>query len=497
MIIAKYIRAVSVILVLSVILCACAALPEEDFPFIADGDGEMTRADEYRIIVSQRASADLTSVADELCSKISDQTGVLCYVATDAEIFEDTGHVVEVIVGNTERAATKKSFYSMRAEDYTCRYRDGAVVMGGLCDSATITAIDRFCREILPLSNEFLLIPSGGGFDFKGEYELDSLTLNRVSIDRYTISYEGFSDEDGLTACRYLRDTVSKSTGFVMSIEGDCEGLSYSTLHLVCDSKMCDVDEAVISPADKGIYIYARDTEGLRAGVDRFISILLDASNVGERDVAVNIAEDISVGYVRADVTVGSLLSTAAFPMSSAESMTYTVGLIEYRSPELFLLGGIDPDERAMLESRLCGVLEYNTAGGVDVGFVCDTVCDALMIREADGLITEVYKIDQGELEFVLVRISGRVDTDTEVSLPKVISDIRLPVVAVIHTEGEGVLTLTDELYLLESAEKKVIKERRCVSIYCDTDSLDVTVGYIQRDISYAEIHVAPKNTAL
>ena len=63
----------------------------------------------------------------------------------------------------------------MKTNDYLCRWDDGALVICGRSDSATVFAIDKFIVDILPTSSQYSLMFADAHFELFNEYEIKKI----------------------------------------------------------------------------------------------------------------------------------------------------------------------------------------------------------------------------------------------------------------------------------------------------------------------------------
>jgi hypothetical protein len=167
--------------------------------------------------------------------------------------------------------AVSGALRSLRRDDYLCRRTGNTVILGGRTDGATRTAVERFCREILPAATAESLMSENGGFSYCGEdYGVTSVKLNGFDLWEYRIVYPK-GEAEALQSLSYrLRDEIANRSGYVLEVlsERDLDG---ATKGIFIGTETPDQEGACayLIPKSNGILLCAEDFFGVSVAADR------------------------------------------------------------------------------------------------------------------------------------------------------------------------------------------------------------------------------------
>ena len=463
----KYLRAFGILLLTALFLISCSSNNIDDFPFVTVGgsdDSEATEAEtvyeytKYRVIISRLASGELSNISRLLCEKIQENTGVYTTLCYDDEYSKGAEGEWAVFVGNVDIDRVKEVIRPMRSKDYICRSFEDKTLIGGKNDSATVTAVGRFIDEILPVSDAHRLIPEGGGFEYFGEYTVEGLYVEGVSIGDFDIVVEDDRDIPALRIAYALRDKISETFGFYLDVKHKKEAELGKNICIYTDSK-CQVGRAELQYAENNIVLKAVDSTGLSKMTDTFFELLCSSGMSGELRVTIpkNLysyygdasfneneqgATDHGVGQCKLVFTVMDILPEIDSPLALTE-LRETV--TEYSS-DLLLFGKGSGSDGEILEENF---REYrNISDELGCAFVgSDIVCVRKAVDDKGDLLCDVFSVRCGEAEFLLVYISGSTEDDMVIDIAELTGETDLPTVAIVYTENIGNITLVDSCH--------------------------------------------------
>lgn len=179
---------------------------------------ETTSAIHVYVIISRDCSGELSLKAKELAEKIEKKTGLLTSVKYDNELASVPNNSSEVLVGSTNRLASKNAMDILKNDEYLCRWDDEAIVICGRSDAATIVAIDKFISDILPTSSKDSLMARDAGFEFKTEYEVKSVTFNGYDLYDYVLTYEASNKCGEKEIAIAVRDFINSKSGYLLDV---------------------------------------------------------------------------------------------------------------------------------------------------------------------------------------------------------------------------------------------------------------------------------------
>ena len=133
----------------------------------------------YRVVIPSDCSPEVASLGRTASDRIEEITGIESGLVYDGEAYAYREDAFEVLIGKTERNSTLAAFDELKRDDYVCRYSEGALVIGGISDAATLTALERFVNEILPSASAQSLMPSA---------ETPESSIPSARMDRWTAS---------------------------------------------------------------------------------------------------------------------------------------------------------------------------------------------------------------------------------------------------------------------------------------------------------------------
>jgi hypothetical protein len=230
---------------------------------------ELPAAEYYQVIIPSVCGGELSLAARRLADSIEERTGIDCGVFYDAEDLPRTDSTVEILLGNTNRAASRLALYNLRVDDYVCRFVDGALVIGGVSDQATLAAVERFESEVLPDATSARLMNIDGGFEHIATYDIKSVLLRGFDIGDYAIVYT----HDGCKEfSEYIKKTIAQTCGRYLDVSNNSQVKGRKEIVVSFDSSadgMC-----YITAEDEDIRIVAEDSYGVSRAAAMFCTLL-------------------------------------------------------------------------------------------------------------------------------------------------------------------------------------------------------------------------------
>jgi len=218
--------AIALLLLFCILLCSCQATAENSA--LHNLQSEETEAaaskgaseHDYLIIPANAGSA-LISRARTLAVAISERTGIPCSVYFDDEDYLVRENARLLLVGNVRHALSQAHLHDLRRDDYLCVSEGGTLVLGGKSDTATVAAIDRFSKSLLPYVNAEILINADQHFLIRAEYALTEVTLNGFSLGDYRLVYPKNGSLFEKSLAYRLREKIADRCGFYLNVLSD------------------------------------------------------------------------------------------------------------------------------------------------------------------------------------------------------------------------------------------------------------------------------------
>ena len=188
---------------------------------------------EFYIVYPQDFDNDIKDVALNLRKQLSKYIGVELKLSSDeilSKPYGDTGveHQYEILLGPTQREASKKVTEGMRTRDYAVTFDGDKIVLAGTTLDTINKAIDRFISDVVIKQGKnnmgsatIELTEENKFFYTYGKYTIGSGSILGVDLKEYTIIY---SKTDIYSAERYARlfaNVLSTSAGYGLPIKVD------------------------------------------------------------------------------------------------------------------------------------------------------------------------------------------------------------------------------------------------------------------------------------
>ncbi len=468
----KILKSICLALPLICVLFSCSA-DNEAFPFIpiSESNGESTS--EYIMVIDGYASAELINKANELADQIHSKTELPCYVTYYEEAFVSTADSMTVFVGSCESPLVQRELYGMRTDDYLCRHRDGYIIIGGKSDSATENAIDRFIREILPVSTSGSLMPENGGFEHIGNYEISSLTLNGISLNEYTIALPSLADGKLATIAFELRTKIAERTGYWLEICQKDSTAGGKAIYIESPSSEYSEGEAFIFYSPYGITINACNTLGIKRCAEKFTELLMANGTKGK--VTVNIDAQIKIQYEHTTLLIDTVVPDIFLPLTSSSLFTQIRNEIEKGSPSTLLFAPMSQADFTAMTQNIYGYAPISAEHTAALS-KSQIQLEAVYTEGNTHIISYLFPI--GEQGLRIIHISGKSPSSVTLALDNFITD-DIPTAVVSHLLGSNTPTPVigdNELTALHKDNVHTSALDYSFAIYTSSPSVNISV---------------------
>ena len=472
----KFVRSLVAFILLALIITSCSANNGEEFPFVMVGSDTEAETGayslKYKVVVSASASGEILDNARDLAVQIGNATGAETTLVNDSAvgvIYENT-HLV--CVGYVDIRTVRERLSPLRTLDYICRTYGNVTVIGGRSDAATLTAVGRFINEILPVSDTQRLIPDGGGFEFIGEYSVDSLCVDGTDIRDYCLVVEHSYDSAAVDIAYSLSEKIAESFGFCLDIHMGSRPDDEKYIYVLTDGQ-CKHGRGVIERTERGIILRAADATGLWRVSDRFIGLLTSCGEAGS--LSVNIPNTLYVPYGNTECTLAVTLFNALPDAPSPSFYTSLNKSVLGYSPDMLFCGALSDTERIALEEQLSGYVAESSDMGSSFAKNNIKVSKVASYTEA-GLLCEAYNVECGELEFVLIYVSGSASDEIVINTDSLIGETSLPVIAMSYTTEEMTVSFEGRDFIEKVAHQSGEIYGKAVTYSCYADMRDLLV---------------------
>lgn len=325
---------------------------------------DIPKAEYYRIVISGMCSSETAAVARTLAERIEEKTGIDCGVVYDSDDFPKRENAVEILLGNTDRDASAIALEDMLRDDYVCGLVGDSLVIGGLSDSATVTAAERFMSELLPLAEGMYLIEETGGFEYFAKYELSSVTLCGFDIGDYDIVCAPRATEDERLFVNLIKELVADKSGICIDTKYSLGG-EYGKKEIILSvDTQADTPVACVKEENEDVVISGSDTYCLSVAVSKFCDMLLEGVSDGRASINIDGRLELPCGDTR--MKFMSVLSDVRVPSGN---LTPIVNISEYFNaamPDIAVIGSMSPTAWEYIKYNLHGFAYVEQLAGGD-----------------------------------------------------------------------------------------------------------------------------------
>lgn len=321
---------------------------------------------EYSIVIPTLCSTAEKNAANELAGYLSKMTGYLVDVIKDNT--EETAN--EILVGRTNRQASKDVLEDLRYQDSVFKIDGSKVVILGYIPENTVKLcglfedlVDREARKSMTVA-----LSDEHGFEDRYRYEADAIILNGKNLKEYTIVYP-----NGNAVCQTVANNINRAIisklGIALDVIADNNSKKTDFEILIGDTNRTyafdgDGAEGQITVADGCVCIAGGDKGGFGKAVGRFIENVFPVGMKGT--VEVELAAKESFFAETEDVKV---MSYNILTWPTEERLQQIVTIIKDYAPDVIGMQEAVPYAVVSLKSLIgdtydCVHLERDTGSG-------------------------------------------------------------------------------------------------------------------------------------
>lgn len=296
----RALRLILIILCISIFV-GCSQI--EGDAFLALGEmmeTERTQQIRCEVIYREDASATLVDAARDLAQAVEEQTEMDTLVHS-GEVNYLSG-CFYIVIGKVNDGVTQYWYHGMKSDDYVCRAYENIVALGGVSESATLEAIERFEGEVLPTAESGYFADDGVVFRHAGEYDIDKVLLNGYELGDYTFSV---NDTQAIEAVRCFRDKIAQSSGDYPDIVTDKPTSDNMYITVDIDSSH-ELFKISFRTENGNIHIATDSVYGLAVGLDELYAKIMNS--VADNVASFNVKEEFICEYSDARLRVSSFL---------------------------------------------------------------------------------------------------------------------------------------------------------------------------------------------
>lgn len=248
---------------------------------------QVSKTDFFFFIIPHDASPALAQSAKELCETFCQKTSAAAQVHFDNEPLPTYKNPRFILIGNTAYESSHKAIAHLKHNDYVCVSIGRDVVIGGKSSSASILAIERFTKEVLPYFDLESKISDACSFEHFAEYPYESISINGFSLSDYTIVYPENSNKKEFELSFILREKLAALCGEYPNICSDME--IYLSERLICIGNCFNDtrEEAQIICEGKSVKLLGSSQNILAQVVQAFLEMCESSDTLVLQDVLI------------------------------------------------------------------------------------------------------------------------------------------------------------------------------------------------------------------
>ncbi|MBE6668216.1 MAG: hypothetical protein E7607_07910 [Ruminococcaceae bacterium] len=418
------------------------------------GDPEIT---EIRVIVDRDASLELIGAAERLCKTLSDTLHKSAYVSYEGDVTSGGG-AKEIWLGYGSTVAARGIMRDLRADDFLCREIGNVIVMGGKSHKATLNAIERYCNEILPSATKYKLIPENGGFEYVGDYPIESAVINGVSVNGFEIVIKDKDNSELLWSALQLQGKIAEKVGYWLDIVEENERI-FESKGIFLNSKKQEAEGiARIIPTHTGFELTAEGYVGLIKCVDKFIGLFDSESGTSSLNIEVN--NELRIEYSPVNFRVASMRLDAYAPLDTPSAFEAVMAEAMKSCPELLLTGKTSAKDGELILKNLSGYSAVRDKSGEIYGYSKNIFCRLDEVTETDGVRIEYYTVEKEGIDFTFVKISGSpADCSGHLDISDRVPDSGLPVTVLAQTVGMSVSEILPSYFVNRCSDSYYLRD--------------------------------------
>ena len=201
-----------------------ASIAETEPPVIV-ANITMSQLADYTVIRPDEASEDIVQAGVKLRQSLIENLNVSLNLKSDLHSETVPGLRIgefEILIGNCDRDESREFLADMKVNDYGYAMVGKKLVIAGGSDEATLKALNQFIVDVIrnrKAENE-LFFDGTVSLLNRGEYEIDTFSLQEIDISEYTVIYPNRNETcEGLA--NELVNRIAQKSGFALAVKSD------------------------------------------------------------------------------------------------------------------------------------------------------------------------------------------------------------------------------------------------------------------------------------
>ena len=267
---------------------------------------------EYTVVRGAEASQAQIKAAQTLRNAISETLGTRTAFRDDTigKNEELPEKAFEILVGTTNRPESAKFAESFKREfDFVIAVENDRVVINGGCDEAVTKAVEHFIKKYVVEGATSIVLDAGKPELVEGRpYMFDSISINGVDINNYTIVYPENTDRITYYTAIALYDYLNTGSGAELNVVADTEAETEYEILVGVTNRAASAEAANISLGEDKYILCQTGSKIVMQGASYFVAAA---------------ASDFVNNYVHTDSTHATINVTTLPTTAKASTFTF------------------------------------------------------------------------------------------------------------------------------------------------------------------------------
>jgi hypothetical protein len=238
----------------------------------------------FYFIIPKDASAELAQSAKELCKRFCSENGAQAQVYFDNEVLPTYENARFILLGDTAHPSSQKAISHLKRDDYVCLSIEKDVIIGGKSSSATVLAIERFEKDVLPYFDGESGISGACSFEYFADYGQEDIKINGYSLSDYTFVYPSENSINEFELAYLLREKLADICGAYPRMISDKEADASDRLICIGNCFNETRPKAQILCQNKSVRLFASSSNLLAKAINTLIKTCESSPEVMLRD---------------------------------------------------------------------------------------------------------------------------------------------------------------------------------------------------------------------
>lgn len=279
-----------------------------------DGEAGAEKAyDLFALVIPADSSPRLYDKASKLAKQILIRTQTEAKVYYDHQTLPEKDKMCTLLIGNTSYAEGKEFLHGFSMKDFAYGRTENYIVIGGVGESATIEAIDKFSSDVLAYSTPDLFVGESFAYSHRPSAEGEQYAVNGFPIYEYSIVYAaGNSYLERLA--KEMQTEIATITDFKIGVYAESE--IHEDARSICLGRTeragntdthVSAGEAIVFSYSTGVSLLSDCEFGMKLACEEFLRLLSEEKKIDAQDARSYLFGASEVSVTQLDFSADSL----------------------------------------------------------------------------------------------------------------------------------------------------------------------------------------------